>query len=301
MTATNFRTQTGRVVWGSMYEPITEDFDGNPMTVKSGPDIGKATQRFEFGVAFAKRPGETHWAQCELGALVWAQGHKDHPQAAQRPDFAWKVTDGDSTIPGRGWKGRPGVAPNTKPGFPGHWVFKFSSSYAPKIVNQNGSAYLLEKDAVRPGDFVQVAGSTAGNTGATPGVYINHNFVAFQGHSPDGYIVTGPDPKDLGFGAGPQPAMSQVPVGAMAAPPAPLPAPAPSMPAPAAPAPAPAPQTAVAPHPAILLPAIPPAPPAAPAPPAGPVMTAKAAGATYQQFVANGWTDANLRQQGYIV
>lgn len=40
-----------------------------------------------------------------------------------------------------------------------------------------------------------------------------------------------------------------------------------------------------------------------PAPPAAPVrtMTPKAAGATYEAFVANGWTDAMLIEQGYMM
>lgn len=62
---------------------------------------------------------------------------------------------------------------------------------------------------------------------------------------------------------------------------------------PAAPAPAPAP-TPVPAAPA------PPAPPA-PAPPVGRQMTAKAAGATYESFIASGWTDEMLIQHGYML
>jgi hypothetical protein len=298
--ATSFTTVTGRLVWGDLYEPRTTDYDGNPLTVKSGPDTGKLTQRFEFGFAVKKNPGEQHWANSALGAIIWAQGHKDHPAAAQRPDFAWKVVDGDSTIPNR-----KGNKPCDKEGFPGHWVFTFSSTYAPRIVNANGSAYILEKDAVNPGDYVQVAGSVAGNTGATPGVYLNHNFVALQGHGEP--IVNGPDPKTLGFGGGPQPAgMSSVPVGSMSAPPV-TPVPpqtvvvAPPIPPAAVPAPAAAPApvvTPVVPHPGIL--ATPTPPPVAPAAPVGPVMTAKANGTSYAAFIAAGWTDETLRANGYL-
>jgi len=41
--------------------------------------------------------------------------------------------------------------------------------------------------------------------------------------------------------------------------------------------------------------------PAAPVAPAGPVMTAKAAGASYESFIANGWTPDTMRAQGYLV
>lgn len=51
------------------------------------------------------------------------------------------------------------------------------------------------------------------------------------------------------------------------------------------------------------VPAVPAAPVAPVVPPvaAAPVMTAKAAGATYEQFVANGWTLERMRADGYVV
>lgn len=319
----SFTTPTGRLVWGSLYKPRTTDYDGNPLTIKNGPDAGKPTQRYEFGLAVAKTPADAqHWAYSELGKKIWAVGHAAFPGGqAQRPDFAWKVVDGDSTVPNK-----KGNRPCDKEGFPGHWVFTFSSSFAPRIYNANGTQQILEEGAVKIGWFVQVFGSVAGNTGATPGVYLNHGMVALQGYGPE--IAQGPDPTQAGFGGGPAPAgMSATPVGAIptngtpaapgapaapAAPVATLP-PAPTLPAiPGAPAAPVAPAvTAVAPHPAIMQPPVaPPAAPAAPAalptppaPPAavGPQMTAKAAGQTYAAFIAAGWTDAQLRAEGYLI
>jgi len=322
--AETFTTPTGRLVWGSLYKPRTTDFDGNPLTIKSGPDAGKATQRYEFGLAIAKAPGETHWAYSELGKKIWAVGHAAFPGGqAQRPDFSWKVVDGDSKIPNK-----KGGIPCEKEGFPGHWVFTFSSTFAPRVYNANGTQQIVEEGAVKIGWFVQVAGSVQGNTGASPGVYLNHAMVALQGYGPE--IYQGPDPSQAGFGAGPAPAgMSATPVGGMptgapavpGAPAAPANPPIPGAPAPAAtlpPAPnappipgAPAP-TAVVPHPTILqppvappaapaAPAAPPAPPAAPVVPAGPQMTAKAGGQSYAAFIAQGWTEAQMREHGYLI
>lgn len=308
---TEFVTQTGRMVWGSLSKPKTTDYDGNPLVVKSGDNKGQPTQRYEFGVAFEKRPGETHFSESEFGKIIWAQGHRDHGPSATRQDFAWKSIDGDSTIPGKGRNGQPGVAPCTKTGYPGHWVFTFSSQRAPRVVNSDGSKD-IDAGTVLSGDFVQVSGTTVGNTGATPGVYINHDVVAFQGCSPLGRIASeGPDPKTLGFGKGPQPVMTATPVGALpstVAPPAPgvlaTPPPPPVIRPPAPPAP---PQTAVTPHTGILVPPIPNAPPPPPAaavapppPPAGPTMTAAAVG-SYDQYRASGWTDAQLRAGGLMI
>lgn len=312
-TPTEFRTRTGRIVWSggdrnSLYEPKTTDYEGNPLTIKSGPDAGKPTQRFEFGVAIAKLPGETHWASCPEGAVIWAQGHKDHPHSASRPDFAWKVTDGDSQTPGKPKNGKPGRRPCDKEGFPGHWVFSFSSSYAIRFVNAKGTAHLLEKDAVKVGDYVQVSANVVGNIGATPGVYLNHSYVSLQGRGDP--ISNGPDPASLGFGDGPQPAGMQPVIGApnagtppppAAATVAPTKLPSATPPPPAA-AVAPLPPTVVTPNPAILATAPPPPPAAAapPPPPAAPQMTAQATH-SYASYKAGGWTDEMLRAQGLMV
>lgn len=312
-TKTEFRTRTGRIVWAggernSLYEPKTTDYDGNPLVTKSGADAGKPTQRFEFGLAIAKLPGETHFSMSAEGAVIWAQGHKDHPHAAQRSDFAWKVTDGDSTVPGKVKNGKPGRRPCDKEGFAGHWVYSFSSSFAIKFVNAQGTAYLLDKDVVKVGDYVQVAGDVVGNTGATPGVYLNHQYVSLQGRGDP--IMNGPDPATLGFGSGPQPAGMQPVVGAPTPPAGTLPPPpaataalpppppaAASLPTATPPAP-----TAVAPNAAILG-VTPPPPPTAtvtPPPPTAPQMTAKAT-ATYAEYRKGGWTDEQLRANGLMV
>jgi hypothetical protein len=312
----NFVSDTGRILWGDLYAPQTEDIDGNPLLIKNGPDAGKPTQRYNFGLGVEKRPGETHWSQSKLGAEIWAAGyaafpHLQDPTTRQLPEtFAWKVTDGDSTKPGKPFRGKPGRRPCDKEGYPGHWVFSFSSSYPPKVVNADGSAYILDKDAVQPGDYVQVAGSVSGNSGSNPGVYLNHNFVSLQYKGQR--IMSGPDPSALGFGSGAKPAGYLPPVGGMAAPPAAVPAATPGAPvpppatpaAPAAPAPAPVPvvpsATFIPPAPAGAAPP-PPAAPAAPPAPVGPQMTPKAAGMSYDAFRSKGWTDEQLRANGYMV
>lgn len=336
--STPFTTATGRLLWGSLYTPKTEDFDGNPLTIKSGPDAGKPTQYFEFGVAFEKVPGHTHFSQFPLGLLAWQAGHAAHPASAQRSDFSWKIKDGDSAVPGRPFKGKPGRAPKDIEGYPGHWVFTFRSSYAPKVVNADGSAYILDKEAVVPGDWVQVSGTISGNSGASPGIYINHNFVALQYKGVP--IQTGADPKTLGFGGGQRPAGYVAPTGQMAAPPvagaqaqagqpaAPVGAAAvPAVPVNAAPvgavavaqgaAPAgyqtasiaqtsPSSPVAVAPHPGILhppagAPVVPAAPAPAYVPPAPPAIVVKLSGVTWEQLLANNWTEATARAAGHIV
>ncbi len=290
---TYFTTPVGRYVSGSIDTPKTKDHKGNLKIIKSGPDIGKPTQSFDFGVAVPKIPG-IDWRQMDFGQKVHGAAIKAWPNGQHAlPTFSWKVIDGDSTVPNTKMK-----RPCDSEGYPGHWIIYFSSNKAPQYVNNTGLAQIDSK-SIKKGDWIQVAGSTCGNNDADkPGMYMNHSVVSFQWAGD--YISSGPDPSTMGFGATPAPAgVSTTPTGNFVAP-APITlggaALAATTPAPAmAPPPvAPAAPVAVVPHTAILNPAPPP-------PPAGPVMTAKANGMKYEDYIKVGWTDALLRQEGYLV
>lgn len=311
----------GRFVFGSVYKPNTTDFYGQPLVFKTGPNAGQPRVEYVIGVAIPKTPGMTHWGTERAGAKpgeqgwgekIWACGHSSWPGGqASRPDFAWKITDGDSTIPNRKNK-----RPCDQEGYAGHWIVTFSGSYAPKVCNRDGSAYILEPDAVNPGDYVQLFADVESNeSDQTAGLYINHRIVALSGYGPR--ITFGPDAASVGFGEAPLPAgASAVPLGVTTppvtgAPPVPPPAPSappvaasppvPGVPASAPPVPgAPAGVPTPPPVPALAAPP-PPAPLPAPAPPAR-VMTALAAGVPYETFIADPrWNDALLIQHGYML
>lgn len=302
-TKVNFTTPVGRLVMGSLYKPQTTDADGKPLVVKNGPNAGQPTVRYFFAVAIPKNPGETHWSQTEWGAKIVSVGQQGFPQGQwQQPTFAWKVVDGDSTIPNT-----KGKAPNSREGYPGHWVLSFSSGFAPKIYNRDGSAAIVEPEAVKLGYFVQVNGDVDSNGNAMkPGVYLNHNMVALSAYGPE--IHVGPDVAAAGFGAAALPAgASATPLAPSAAPfAAPLGTPpvgAPAAPFPVGIAPPASPSSPLVPNPAFLgVPPVspPPAPPAPPAP-TGPVMTAAANGASYAAYTAAGWSHAQMVAAGLVV
>jgi hypothetical protein len=290
---------TGRFLNGDLYTPNEKDDAGNLRVVKSGPNAGKPAPQFFVQVAIAKTPGVQHWAHEKFtlpngtvvnwGAEIWTIGNSCFPGVAEKnPAFAWKIIDGDSDKPNT-----KGVIPRTRENWPGNWILSLASMIAPKIVNENGSAYLLEKDHVKRGYYVQVLVSCDGNESIQkPGIYLNPSVVSFQAPGP--VIYSGPDPASVGFGGGPRPA------GAMAMPAAGLPGPvAVSLPValpgalPAVSAPVAAP-IVLSPSPGFLAP-----PPAAIAPPPGPRWLE--AGTTHAQYTAAGWTDAQLLQAGKMV
>ena len=285
MPKVNLTTPVGRLVMGSMYEPQRKDMAGNPLVVKRGPNAGQPLVKYFFAVAFAKAPGEMHWNQTSWGAIIWKFAHDAWGAIADAPAFAYKVVDGDSQIPNV-----KGVKPASREGYPGHWVVSFSSSFAPNLYNANGSMPLTAEQVIKCGYYIQINCDIDSNNEQTkPGIYINHKMVAFSGFGQE--IYQGPDPTAAGFGQSPLPAgASATPIGGMPAagqmpPPAttgmPQPPPNPAMPQPP-------------PNPAILQ---------MPSPPAPPVhqMTPKAAGVSYAEFIAQGWTDALLQQHGYLV
>lgn len=316
MSSTPQLFPVGRLVWGSLSEPQTKDANGQPLIIKNGPDAGKPTQRYAFGVAIPKTPNDGgHWANTEWGKQIWALAHAAWPQGqAQWPKFAWKIKDGDSNE--RNERGR---MIREAEGYPGHWVVSFSSSFAPKVHDAKGTRELSADEirAIKTGYFVQVYGTVTSNENAQkPGLYINHSMVAFAGYGPE--IRRGPDPTAVGFGSGPAPAgMSTTPPANLQPPPAAAPAgipppvgtpPAPAVAAPiappvAAPAAPPAP-TAVAPHAGFRAPdavAAPPvAPPPAAPPPAAPAVVWKGPASGYDAHKAAGWSDEQMRQAGYL-
>jgi hypothetical protein len=327
MSATTvFTTPVGRLVYGSLYKPRDKDAQGNPLTIKSGPNVGKPKVEYGFGIAIPKGP-EQHWAQTEWGQKIWGVGHTAFPggQTTQREDFAWKVMDGDSTKLNKNNK-----RPCDQEGFKGHWILKFSSSYPPKIYRPNGQgAYeqLVEQDAIKNGYYVQVNGTVGGNNSPqTPGVYLNHSMVCFSGYGAE--ITSGPDVNQAGFGQAPlPPGASQIPLAANvplpsaptipAIPGAPMMPPAPMLPAayPSAPVvanPVIAPSVVPNPYPIpgmVAAPAAVPLPPAmapvtVPAPPldneARMTPKARAEGQTYAGMIGGGWNEALMIQHGYL-
>ena len=309
----------GRMVAGNLYTPNTKDFDGNPLVTKTGPNAGQPRVSYFLGFA-VKKMGETHWAQTPWGAKIWAVGHQAFPQAAQRPDFAWKIEDGDSAVPNK--KNRK---PCDNEGYPGHWILKLSGGFAPKVYRQEGSGYVqvMEPNYVKPGYFIEASFSVDGNGNQNnSGVYLNLQMVCFRAYGPE--IVFGPNVEEAGFGQAPLPAGASVTPLASAAPLPGAPALPPYAGMPAQWPAAPAPPGAPAPVPVLPAPGFiqmpPPLPTGAangngvPLPPVGamvqapvpaspsngPQMTAKANGITREAYLAGGWTDAQLIANGLM-
>lgn len=311
-----FNTPPGRMVGGSLYTGKTKDDAGVELTFKSGSQVGQKRTEYSFAIAIPKT--QAHWAnEPGWGQLIWAEGHASWPQGhAQRKDFSWKITDGDSTEPNSKMK-----RPCDHAGYPGNWILWFTDPSTPPKLAVALTGEPVWNDTPNfclPGDIIEVKGSVASNeSDKTAGVYLNVAAVCMRAYHVDGRIAgQSVDLASAGFGASPLPAgATTMPVGNALAPAAPAaPAvppttpgapPVPATPA-AAPAVPPAPvPVAVVPNAAVLgapAPVTTPPPPvvAPPAPVAAPAVPVMLNGGDYKAHKDAGWTDEMMREKGWL-
>jgi len=292
----NFLTPVARLVGGDVFEGNTTDAKGNALTIKSGPNAGQPRTEFSIGIAIPKA-GETHWNQTEWGQILHQVAQQGFPTLFQqgqciRPDFAFKVTDGDSQIPNK-----KNVKPCDREGYPGNWVLWFSNGFAPKCYTTGGEAVIPDKshpNAVKRGYYCRVYGDVRPNNDMeNAGIYLNHSMVEFIAFGEE--IVGGPNGADV-FGNA---TVGTLPQGASASPTAsatPIAQPTPQ----AQPA---APVGGVQPAPGFLNPAQPADPVATPpAQPAAPIAAQWSNGTqTFPEadLLAQGWTVETLQANGW--
>ena len=302
---------TGRLVQGDCFVAQTKDAQGNLRVVKTGPNAGQPAPQYFVAVAYRKDDPE--WpaffnlllttSKQEWPNLFPATSPAENLFGVMHgkpvnPQFSFKVVDGDGLD-------QNGKSNSDKEGFAGHWVVRYASSYAPKVVRPTGPGTWEvmafdpatgQKSPIKRGDYIRVAGSVAGNNNPQrPGIYVNLNMIEFVGQGDE--IVGGPDaatafatPAQLPPGARP---VGAPPVGG-----APAPTPPATGGAPMPPATGNAPVAPAAPA------APPPAAPSVAAPSAttspSRTMTAAANGVSYEAFIAQGWTDQQLIDSGMM-
>jgi len=281
----------GRFIGGSL-----KDLHGRTETDGKTPKLGadgKQMMACNFGVAIPKTPGHTHWAQTPWGAEMLNIAKAAEPVLHQSAAYAYKVIDGDDARPNKN-----GKVPAMQEGYAGNWILWFSQGWLPKQCNADGSVE-LQPGTILPGQYVQVQGDVASNGAKppnTPGLYLNPKAVALVADGPR-ITTESVDTTKIGFGQAPLPAGAiplQPAVAGFPGQPTGVPA---AGGVPAAPFEQMAPATtAVTPNAGFMVP-----PPAAiTPPPVGPIMTAAAQG-TYEQYLAAGWNDAQMRAAGFLV
>ena len=163
----------GRIVMGHPVKRQTmTDDKGNKLFNDDG-----TTKTQHFFVLAVPKGAEQDWKQTEWGQKVLQVASNGYRNGeVNRPDFSWKVEDGDSQIPNK--KGRKNC--DTE-GHPGHWIIKCTTQlHCPCFPYNKYSPFdaITDENAVKCGDYYMISIECADNTnkGApakTPGVYMN--------------------------------------------------------------------------------------------------------------------------------
>lgn len=215
---TEIKIMNGRLVGGHPMKrsPVMDKKTVPPTRVMQADGVTPATEMY-MGVAVPKTPG-VDWKQEEWGQSIVAEAQAGWLNGEHNaPAFAWKITDGDSTIPNQN-----GKIPNQREGYPGHWVLNLSTRMGVKafhIHKYDPMDQIQNPEEIKPGDYCMVLiGVKANNPSQSPGVYLNPtNFVLAR--PGDQIILEGGTTAAEAFGgaatppAGPaqQPVINQLP------------------------------------------------------------------------------------------
>jgi hypothetical protein len=164
-------TPVGRLVSGHpmVSHPVIDDKTKLPKLAHDG------TPRIEFYVAIAIPKGaEQHWNQTEWGQQIYNEGVAGWPNGEHgAPNFAWKITDGDSQVPNKN-----GKKPCEREGWAGHWIIGAKNGFAINCYRLGAynpvTDQLQTKEAIKCGDYIRLVLNVKGNAPSqSPGVYIN--------------------------------------------------------------------------------------------------------------------------------
>jgi hypothetical protein len=176
---------------------------------------------------------------------------------------------GQFNQPSFAWKILDGDSPEhkDKTGFPGHHVLKLSNGFSPELYTRNGESRITDPKQLKRGDYIRAYITIKANGSDTrPGIYLNMSMIELVGHGEE--IISGPPASEV-FGGSPAPLPSEASATPVAGPPVATPPTAPP----------------VAPAHDFLNPK---------------VMTQKANGVPYEAFIAQGWTEEQLKTEGYL-
>lgn len=222
---------------------------------------GVTPSQTSFVAVAIPKAGEAEWTATPWGQQIYVEAATAWPGGQhQYPDFAWKIVDGDSQIPGKPYKGKPGKIPAQSEGYPGHWVIKASTQLGIKCFHAGKYApheQIQNQNEIKPGDYCRIVVTVKGNgpVSESPGMYISPDLFELSRAGQLIQLGDGPDAQAAFGGSAPVlPANAQLTPAGMPAPGAPQgiltpPTSQPGMPAPGTIAPAP--------HPGILTPPTP--------------------------------------------
>ena len=172
-------TPPGRIVMGSVSEPNRKDAEGKPLIIKNGVNAGKPREDYFIGLAIPKSNADYQALyQTIMGVAATEFPNLFNGGECINPNFAFKITDGDSTVPNS-----KGVKPCDRTGFPGHWVLSFNNGFEPECYRKGGTAKITDLSEIKRGYWVRIYGHVKGNESTQqPGIFLNHRYIELLGY-----------------------------------------------------------------------------------------------------------------------
>lgn len=195
---------SGRVVCGHPLRRSPIKKDNQPVIDQL---TGQPKTETYFAVAVPKA-GEQHWNQTEWGQKIYAQALADWPNGEhQRPTFAWKIEDGDSTIPNTANK-----KPCDREGWPGNWILHLKTTFHVEcynVGNYDPLHQITNEQEIKCGDYCRVFITVRGNRSTqTQGMYLNPSKFELSRAGEPIVSQSGPSASDV-FGGGASPTAQQ--------------------------------------------------------------------------------------------
>lgn len=186
---------TGRIVGG---HPMRQNEVRDQRTNAPKMRADGITPRKQVYVGVAIRKGnETHWNQTEWGQVLWSVASQAFPAAVNSKEFAFKITDGDSSE-----SNKRGTIPNQKEGYAGHWILNASTELAPPRCFHAGKLapheVIQDANAIKAGDYIRMLVSFKGNeNNESPGIYVNPELVELIRAGQEIVLESGPSAADV--------------------------------------------------------------------------------------------------------
>lgn len=198
MSAVDILTEEGRIVGGHplFRRAVVDNKTKQPVFNNDGTP---ATDVY-IALAIPKTQG-VDWKQTPWGKLIVAAATAGWVNSEiGSPSFAWKVTNGDSTVPNT-----KGKKPCDREGYPGNWVLQCSTRLnvsAFHVGNYDPMAAIQDTNEIKPGDYGRLSIQAKANIPSeSPGVYLNPRMFELTRAGAHIDLSDGPSAADV-FGGG---------------------------------------------------------------------------------------------------
>ena len=156
MAGEYFQTPVGRIVYNRIWDRVTKDAEGEPLTNRDG---SLRTEQVILHAVAKDNPDLQNFFN-----KIRTEAKEVSGSQCDKPGFNWKCYDGDDP------------KYNGKIGYAGHWIFKYVNGLpeSVKVYDKTVSEIITDPRACKCGDFITCLVYVRSNTSTkNPGIHLN--------------------------------------------------------------------------------------------------------------------------------